>query len=223
MKKVIVILFIIISQFANAQVTKNLGDFTTVKVFDQINVTLVKSDVNKIVIKGNRADEVTLVTKNDVLKIKMNFTKLLAGEDIEATLYYNGTIQAIEANEGSFVGSADTFKAIAFDVNAKEGATIKVILDVQSLESKTTSGGILELYGKCDYHDAKVNSGGILNGEELITKQTKISVSAGGEVEIYATDFVDAKVRAGGTIDVYGNPSQVNKKTFAGGDISIIQ
>lgn len=223
MKKIIVILFLAISSLINAQVTKNLGDFKTVKVFDQINVTLVKSDENKIVITGNRAEEVTLVTKNDMLKIKMSFTKLLAGEDIEATLYYKGTIEGIEANEGSFVSSADTFKTVAFDVNAKEGATVKIILDVNSLTSKVRSGGILELYGKCDNHDVSVNSGGILNAEEFITKQTKITVSAGGEVEIYATDFVDAKVRAGGDIDVYGNPTQVNKKTFAGGDITIMK
>ena len=224
MKKAIAILLLLtINQFTNAQITKNLGDFKTVKVFDRINVTLVKSDENKIVITGNRADEVTLVTKNDMLKIRMKFTKLLAGEDIEAILYYTGTIEGIEANEGSFVSSADTFKAVAFDVNAKEGATVKITLDVNSLTSKVRSGGILELYGKCDNHDVSVNSGGILNAKELVTKQTKITVSAGGEVEIYATDFVDAKVRAGGDIDVYGNPTQVNKKTFAGGDITIMK
>ncbi|NDI98525.1 DUF2807 domain-containing protein [Flavobacterium sp. LaA7.5] len=222
MKKVIVILFLIISQVIDAQVTKNLGDFKSVKVFDQINVTLVASDENKIVIKGDRAEEVTLVTKNDVLKIKMGFTKLLAGEDIEATLYYKGTIEAIEANEGSFVSSADTFKTIAFDINAKEGATVKVILDVQRLTSKITSGGIAELYGKCDNHDVVVNSGGILKAKQLITKQTQITVNAGGNVDIYATDFADTKVRAGGDITVYGNPKQVNKKTALGGNIHVM-
>ena len=222
MKKVILILFLIIAQFSNAQITKSLGDFKTVKVFDQINVTLVKSDENKIVITGNRADEVTLITKNDILKIKMSFTKLLAGEDIEATLYYKGTIEGIEANEGSFVSSADTFKTVAFDVNAKEGATVKIILEVSSLTSKVKSGGIAELYGKCDNHDVVVNSGGILKAKELITKQTEITVNAGGEVDINVTDFADAKVRAGGDINVYGNPKQVNKKTVLGGDIHVM-
>ena len=222
MKRVIVILLLTISQFITAQVTKSLGDFKTLKVFDQINVTLVKSDENKIVITGDRADEVTLVTKNDMLKIRMKITKLLAGEDIEATLYYKGNIEAIEANEGSFVSSADTFKTTAFDVNAKEGATIKITLDVQRLTSKITSGGIAELYGNCDNHDVLVNSGGILKAKELITKQTEITVNAGGEVDIYATDFADAKVRAGGDISVYGSPKQVNKKTTLGGDIHVM-
>ena len=222
MKKVIVILFLVISNYITAQVTTELGSFSTVKVFDQINVTLVKSNENKIVIKGQRADEVTLVNKNGTLKIRMKLTKLLAGEDIEATLYYKGTIEAIEANEGSFVSSADTFKAIAFDINAKEGATIKITLDAQRLTSKITSGGIAELYGNCDNHDVLVNSGGILKAKELTTKQTEITVNAGGDVDVYATDFVDAKIRAGGDINVYGQPKQVNKKTALGGDIHVM-
>ncbi|WP_294733523.1 head GIN domain-containing protein [uncultured Flavobacterium sp.] len=220
MKKVIAIAILCISQFVNAQVTKSLGDFSTVKVFDQINVTLVQSDENKIVITGNRADEVVLVTKRDVLKIKMEFTKLLAGEDIEATLYYKN-IEAIEANEGSFVSSQDTFGGTYFELNAKEGATIKIGLDVRNLESKITSGGIIELYGECDNHDCVINSGGVLVAKSFITKQTKVSVSAGGEADVYASDFVKAKTRAGGDINVYGDPSQVNKKTFAGGRIKI--
>ncbi|QYJ69040.1 head GIN domain-containing protein [Flavobacterium litorale] len=222
MKKLILVALLTISQCINAQeVTKKLGDFSVVKVFDMINVTLVKSSENKIEIVGDRANEVVVVNKNGKLKIKMEFTKLLAGEDIEATLYYTGTIREIEANEGSYIGSSDVLKVTSLDLNAKEGATIKVEMDVQHLNSKISSGGIAELYGKCINHEVKINSGGILEAKQLITEQTEIKVSAGGEVEIYATDYVNAKVTAGGDIDVYGNPSQVDKKTTFGGRIRI--
>lgn len=222
MKKLILVALLTISQCINAQeVTKKLGDFSVVKVFDMINVTLVKSSENKIEIVGDRANEVVVVNKNGKLKIKMEFTKLLAGEDIEATLYYTGTIREIEANEGSYIGSSDVLKVTSLDLNAKEGATIKIEMDVQHLNSKISSGGIVELYGKCINHEAKINSGGILEAKRLITEQTEIKVSAGGEVEIYATDYVNAKVTAGGDIDVYGNPSQVDKKTTFGGRIRI--
>jgi hypothetical protein len=44
------------------------------------------------------------------------------------------------------------------------------------------------------------------------TSQTTISVS--GNAEIYATTLVDAKVRAGGSIYIYGSPKQINKETL---------
>lgn len=220
MKKLILIALLGLGQLLTAQVTRNLGDFSTVRVFDRINVTLVKSNENKIVINGSRAGDVEVVAKNNELKIRMRLTKLLTGEDINATLYYR-TVDQIEASEGSFVSSADTFNVTAFQVNVKEGAHIKLSLDVQKLKSKASSGGILELSGKAANHSATINAGGELKAKSLITSQTDVTISAGGEADVYATDFVDAKTRAGGNIDIYGGPKQVNKKTSIGGTIEV--
>lgn len=220
MKKLILITLLALAQTITAQVTRNLGDFSTVRVFDRISVTLVKSSENKIVINGSRAEDVEVVAKNNELKIRMRLTKLLKGEDINATLYYK-SIDQVEANEGSFVSSADTFKMTAFEVNSKEGAQIKLSLDVQKLKSKSSSGGILELSGKASNHSATINAGGELKAKSLVTSQTDVTISAGGEADVYATDFVDAKTRAGGNIDIYGGPKQVNKKTAVGGTIEV--
>jgi hypothetical protein len=38
-----------------------------------------------------------------------------------------------------------------------------------------------------------------------------------GNAEIYATTLVDAKVRAGGSIYIYGSPKQINKETLLEG------
>jgi hypothetical protein len=220
MKKILLVAFIGLSQFVSAQVTKNLGDFSTIRVFDKINVTLVKASENKIVITGSRAEDVEVVTKNNDLKVRMKLSKLLSGEDVSATVYYKD-IDQVEASEGSFVGSADTFKSTAFAVNAKEGSTIKLTIDVSKLSSKANSGGILQIDGKATNHDIAITSGGIFKGKSLKTSQTAITISAGGEADVFASDFVDAKTRAGGDINVYGNPKQVNKKTTAGGTINI--
>lgn len=220
MKKVILLAFLGLSQIIMAQVTKNVGDFTTVRVFDKINVTLVKSNESKVVLKGTRAEDVELITKNNELTVRMKFSKLLKGEDIEATVYYK-SIDRVEASEGSYVGSADTFNATSFEAYSKEGATIKLSLDVKKLKSKATSGSTLELTGTATNHDNTILSGGVLKGKGLSTAQTTVSISAGGEADVTATDFVDAKTKAGGTINVYGGPKQVNQKTLAGGSINL--
>jgi hypothetical protein len=151
----------------------------------------------------------------------MKLSKLLKGENIEATVYYKN-IDQVEASEGSYVGSADTFSATSFEAYSKEGAIIKLTLDVKKLKSKATSGSTLELSGKATNHDNTILSGGKLKGKDLATAQTTVSISAGGEADITATDFVDAKTKAGGTINVYGGAKQVNQKTFAGGKINIL-
>lgn len=221
MKKFILIAFLGLGQVLSAQSTRTIGEFTTVRAFDQIDVLLVKSNKNEVQISGSRKDDVEIVTKNDELKIRMKLTKLLKGDDISVTVYYTGKINQVEASEGARVSSQDEFNATAFELNAKEGAEIKLNLDVQKLKSVATSGGILDISGTAGNHDALAKAGGILRMKDLKTSQTAITINAGGEADIYATDYVEAKTRGGGDITVYGNPKQVDKKEFVGGNIKI--
>ena len=172
----------------------------------------------EIILNGNGSEEVELINKNGELKIRMPLTKLLSGDNVSATLYFKN-IDAIEANEGSRISSQVVFKAIAFDIIAKEGSQIKLNLDVDKLTVRSSNGSNVNVSGKAKNQDAIINSGGELDAEDLITTQTSITANAGGEANVYATDFVDAKTRAGGNIKIYGKPKQINKKTVLGGTI----
>ena len=218
MKKVMLILLAFVVQTTSAQLTKDLGEFSTIKIYDRLTVSLISSSENKIVITGDREGEVEVVNNNGELKLRMPFPKLLSGEDISIKLYFKN-IESIAASEGSYVSSKANFKQTIMDLNAREGAAIKIDLDVEKVNVKAVTGGIIELSGKALNQDVTLMTGGILKSKELHTSQTTISVSAGGNAEIYATTLVDAKVRAGGSIYIYGSPKQINKETLFGGTI----
>jgi hypothetical protein len=54
---------------------------------------------------------------------------------------------------------------------------------------------------------------GGLKSKELHTSQTTISVSAGGNAEIYATTLVDAKLEQEALFTLW-SPKQINKETL---------
>ncbi|MFE3868391.1 head GIN domain-containing protein [Flavobacterium sp. LS2P90] len=218
MKKLVIIAFVLLSQLTNAQISRNLGDFDEVRVFDKINVKLISSTENKVIITGDRADEVETVNKNGDLKIRMPFPKLLAGNNIVVKLYFKN-IESISASEGSYISSEAEFKQTILNLNSMSGAEINVDVNVDKVNVKANAGGIIELSGKALNQDVIITSGGILKASDLHTSQTSISVSAGGKAEIYATTLVDAKVKAGGSIFIYGKPKQINKEVFIGGTI----
>lgn len=219
MKKVLILALVFVVQTTFAQVTKNLGDFNSIKVFDKLNVKLISSSENKAIITGDRENEVEFINKNGELKIRMPFPKLLAGDAISIKLYFKN-INGIAASEGSFVSSDVIFKETILDLNAREGAEINLQLDgTKKVNVKAVSGGIIELSGNAVNQDVVLMSGGILKAKELETSQTTINVSAGGNAEINASVLVDAKVKAGGAIYVYGKPEQINKETLFGGKI----
>ena len=217
MKKLIFSL-LVFSSIAFGQVEKNVGSFTKVTSFDQIDVMLVKSNENKVIIDGKEANEVELVNKNGELKIRMPLEKLLGGDHISVTVYFNN-LTAVEANEGSRIACGDTLETVAFEVNAKEGSQIRLTLDVQKLNDRVANGSQVNVQGSADNQDILVNSGGIYEASNFKTNQTTVTANAGGEADVYATDFVDAKVRAGGDITIYGKPKQINQKVIAGGNI----
>lgn len=206
------------SALSFGQVEKNVGDFDKVTAFDQIDVLLVKSNENKVILDGKEANEVELVNKNGELKIRMPLTKLLGGDHISVTVFFKD-ISAVEANEGSRIACADVIKTMTFDVNAKEGSEVKMKLETQKLSARIANGSKVMIEGNADNQDILVNSGGIYEAQQFITKQTTITANAGGEADIFATDIVEAKVRAGGDITIYGKPKQINQKVIAGGTV----
>ena len=217
MKKIVYCL-LLISSVAFSQTEKSVGDFDKVTAFDQIDVTLIPAKENKVLLTGSGSEEVELVNKNGELKIRMPLTRLLDGDNVSATVYYK-KIEAVEANEGSRIASEATFTTTSFDIKAKEGSEIKIKLQVDRLTVRVANGSTINLSGTAKNQEVLVNSGGIYEAEKLVTNQTVITVNAGGESDVFATDLVEAKVRAGGDIIIYGKPKQINQKIVAGGTI----
>jgi hypothetical protein len=218
MKKIVYSL-LLISSIAFAQTEKNVGDFTKVTAFDKIDVTLIPSTENKVKLIGKNYNEVELVNKNGELKIRMPLTKMLSGETISATVYYT-KLEAVEANEGSRIGAKDAISALNFNIICKEGSEIKLTnLQADRLQVRVSQGSIVTVIGDVKNQDILSNSDGKYDGQDCKTQQTVVTVNAGGMANVYATDLVDAKTRAGGEITIYGKPKQIKEKKIAGGTI----
>ncbi|MEB3801405.1 DUF2807 domain-containing protein [Flavobacterium columnare] len=221
MKKHIIIAFSLFAvSVMSAQTSKSLGAISKVTGFDQIEIHLVPATENKIELKGTNSEAVELVTKDGELKVRMPFGKMLKGDAITATVYFKA-VEAVEANEGSLVTSDATLKSALFDIIAKEGGKVDIVVEASKINIKTSSGGVVTLGGKTQTIDAVSTAGGILNAINCETQQATVTVNAGGQIDIKAYDVVDAKARAGGNITIYGKPKQVNEKTIFGGNIIV--
>ena len=219
MKNIASILMVFITALGFSQVTKNLGEFDSVSVFDKISVQLIDSNENRIEITGSRASDVEIVNKNGTLKIRMAVKNILDGEDVAVKLYFKD-INEISANEGSYVICDTLIKQTAMKVETKEGAEVRLNLDVKKANLRAVTGGILKIKGKATNSDVSIGTGGVLQAEDLQTVQTSIKITTGGEADIRASELVDAKVRAGGNITIYGSPQQINKSITLGGTIT---
>jgi hypothetical protein len=219
MRKIIFIVFTSFIHFLQAQNVQELGSFDKIKTFDKLQVELIKSNENKVVIEGLNEDKVVVLVKNEELKIRMPLTKLLAGRPSTFIKVYYKKLNYIDASEGSSITSEDTIIQKSLDINAREGASISLNLKVDNLVARAVSGATFSLTGFAKSNILNVKAGGSIEAEDLKTEKTTVSVTAGGTVKLNASVFVDAKVNAGGTILIYGNPNDIKKETNLGGTI----
>lgn len=222
MKRFILAMLCIASTFSmKSQTERALGEFNELKVYDLIEVKLVKSNDNKISISGKNANDVVIVNKNGVLKIRMKLEESFDGDKTYATLYYT-QIDIVDVNEGAYVYSNENFKQFDLKLKAQEGGFIKLNLETSFLDIKSSTGGSIEAKGVAKKQKVALNTGGIYKGEEVKTEETEVSIVAAGEAHVNATELIDVKIRVGGDVYIYGNPKKVNENKAIGGRVKLM-
>lgn len=220
MKLLVMVAAFIFGMTATAQqeIEKNLGDFNEIKVYDLINVELVKGDITKAIITGDNKSDVEIINNNGTLKIKMRFGQNFEGNKTVVTLYYK-TLTIIDGNEGSYVSSEDAIQQPSIELRVQEGAVIKMALDVEESKIKAVTGGEVDVSGRAVRQDISINTGGIFQGKALESETTYVAITAAGEAYINASVLADIKIRAGGNVYIYGKPQQINESKMLGGRI----
>lgn len=207
---------------AQGTIDRAVGEFHEIKVFDLIEVNLIHSDENRILIKGRNTGDINFVNKDGVLKLRMPLEKKFQGEDTFIEVYYTD-LKTIDANEGARIVLNEQLKRDRIELRAQEGAEIEIGMEVREAEIRAVTGGIIRASGLATNQVIVLNTGGIFEGRDLKTDYSRIKVSAGGEAELYASAEVDIQIRAGGDVHVYGGPEKVYKDTMFGGRIYFLE
>lgn len=201
--------------------TVELAEFDELKVYDAINVTLIKAAENKAVVTGEDIDQVAIVSKNGRVKVKMEIDNILDGKDTDVTIYHTEDLTLIDANENSVITSNNTIESKYITIRAQEGAEVDLNINAKNLDSKAVSGGKISISGDVPNQDVLVRTGGKYFAKKLSADQTDVTVLAGGKAYINSDEYVDASVTAGGIIEIYGNPEKVKQDKTLGGSIVI--
>jgi len=198
---------------------KNVGSFTKLKVFDQINVELIPGDEYKADISGKNASNVEFVNSGNELKVRMVTSKVMQGDATKIILYYKN-LGSIQASQGSIISSTSPITSSNLSLISNEGSVIDVLANSAAITSKVNTGGLIKIAGETTTQDVVVNAGGKYEGAELKSENTSVTVNAGGEANVFASQDVTTTTRAGGIINVYGNPENRNEKKVIGGKVN---
>ena len=210
--------FVCTQVFSQNSVTKTLGEFSELKVYDLINIELIKSDENKLIISGENKNDVSVIQKNNKLKIRMKLDKMFNGKNTNVKLYYT-SIDEIDANEGVNINVKSKLKQYELTLRAQEGAQITASVDTKFLSVKSVTGGVVTTTGQTSKLNLTLRTGGVYEGSKTTAQNSSLFIKAGGEASVHTTNVLNVKIFSGGDVFVYGTPKQLKQNKLFGGRI----
>lgn len=215
-------LFICCASVTFAQeIAVELDNFSEAEISKGLKVNFTQAEENKAVITGTSRENVKLKVKNGVLKVSIDIDHLWNEDNTVVNIYYKQLIK-IEAKQNTNIDLCGKISQPMLKLRVQEGSDVKANIDVENLYASVVTGGNLFVIGKANKQDIDVKAAGDFKGENLIGNDVDVSIVGGGTASIFSKAYVNAKVRAGGTIYVYGNPEKIDERTTFGGTIKKI-
>lgn len=221
MKKILVVVFMGILTFANAQETENrsVGTFKGIKVAEGIDVYLKKGtkEALRIEVTGIKTSDVLTEVSGEYIKIHMKEGRY-RDRTVKVFVTYV-EISKLSASSASNIFTDGIIKATQLTMSASSAATIDVELDVNELYVTASSAAELELKGKVKNIEIDASSAGEVNAYDLVSESVDVEASSGGSAKVNAVKEINAHASSGGSIRYKGNPERSNTNSSSGGSV----
>lgn len=195
-------------------------DFTKIRVSNGLELHLFQGSKNKISVEADENLQEIIITevKDGVLKIYAE--KSIWKSKARKVYVTFKTLESLTATSGSDVYTKETIKVDNIEISTTSGADINMSIDANSIETSATSGSDIEVSGTANNHITRATSGASIEAYQLRSKNVTAKVTSGADINVYASESINARATSGGDIDYRGNPKNVDKKESSGGDIS---
>ena len=195
-------------------------DFTSIKVSTGLDLYITQSNNVSLRVEAdeNLHDIIITEIKNGVLKVysEKNIWKAKSRKVYVSVK----DLEDLSATSGSDVYTENTLKMSNLNVTTTSGADAKITVNAENITTSSTSGSDIKIMGTAVNHTANATSGSSINSFGLKSQNVIAKVTSGANIDVYASESIDAVATSGGDIDYKGNPRQVNKKSTSGGSIS---
>ena len=219
MRNYILFLTLLLTISLSAQKLVIDSAFTSIKVYDGILLSLVKSDSLYFEIsEGNRPlEDFKLDVEKNILTIRLAPDKR-NGAEVRAKLHYK-TLTDIKAFGKAELTTRNIIKTDSISIEMRSGAIGFIDLDVKSLNALILEGALLTCEGYAIDQHITSKTGATFSGFKLEGKTAKVLSGSGGKSKVNISDKAELKAKFRGYIGYKGNPKFADKKKFPLGQI----
>lgn len=199
-----------------------LKNFDKIKISAAITAEVIQGDKESVVVEADQnllEYLITEVTNNNTLHIHwkkgINLRKVK-----KSTVYITlKSLKNIHASSASSIKGMNKIEVENLNIHASSAAEIELMLIAKEVTIQATSAADIELKGTCKEISINATSAADIDTKKLHAQNAIIKASSAASVDVYATEFINAKASSCGDIDYYGDPKDVSVKTSSCGDI----
>lgn len=220
----VITLFLLLSftlgacQFSDATVVKGDGNvstesfypdpFNTIELQGMFNVYLNYGTQPSVAIEtdDNLKELIRTEVKRGVLKIYVERDVMLRPSKLDVYITYT-TLEHISIGGACILSAKEAINTGTLTLDTSGAADIDLSIQTPNLLTKISGAGNIKLDGQAKEHLIELSGASNLRAENLITENTKISLSGAGSAHVYASDKLDASISGIGKITYHGDPA----------------
>ena len=108
------------------------------------------------------------------------------------------------------------------DLESSVSGSGQIYVDAESsgaFSGDVSGSGKINIQGRAQSADLVISGSGEVHGYGLSVARCNARISGSGDIEITATDDLDANISGSGTISYKGNPNHVNSHSSGSGKV----
>lgn len=226
MKTLYTLLFLSLTTLGFGQeVTRKVEPFTSLIVSRGVDVRLVQSSSDEIIIrtKGIEPEDVLTENRGDALVIKVATKSLW--QEMQDNYWWARievpyeTLENMEINTGAKISANEIISGDVLDIQTNMGGEVEFEVQLTELIIESNMGAMAEVAGTARFVKATASMGAGIDLRDLNAEEARAKSSMGSDIKVHATKAFDGRANMGGTIRVTGDPVKFYESTSMGGDI----
>ena len=222
MKKIIYLMaLVVLPNLLSAQTERKIGDFQKLSVYDGINVELIKSDTNRVEIKGKNTAYIVVKNKNGDLKIRLSVERRFSGNRTKVSVFYK-SLYSIISHEGANVFSKDTINQADLNLKANSGSRQNMIVKLNTLQATATAGAKINIKGLAKYQELSATTGAEIMVSKVENEEANVVSTTGALIDVSTTKDLKVNSKIGGIINVHTKTDKITEKISVGGAVNYL-
>ncbi|MDT0691793.1 head GIN domain-containing protein [Salegentibacter sp. F188] len=203
---------------------RSTSDYDEVQLEGFMSVELIAGTEGQIKVEAESNLQEYILTEVSGRKLKISVEKGVQldpsrNHDIKITVPFKD-LEGVSLTGSGDIRTRDRIKTSNFEANLTGSGDLQLELDANNLDGAITGSGDVTFRGTANNFKCRVTGSGDFEAYDLKAKFVEAHISGSGDIMVYASEKLTARVTGSGDISYRGNPEKEDFKTSGSGSVS---